>query len=86
MKNETMSPFQSQLMILQNATNSWYTLRANFSNPHADTLSQTSVSWSYASYVIIAKYIYPFRDIFRRIKKGYFKKKKNVGYLEIFRV
>ena len=54
---KTMSPFQSQLTILQNAINNWYTLRDNFSNPHAETLLQTGVSCSYVPYVIIAKYV-----------------------------
>ena len=36
----TGSPFQSQLMILQNAINNWYTLLDNFSDLHAETLSQ----------------------------------------------
>ena len=51
--NKTISPFQSQLTILQNAIN-------NFSDPHAETLSQTGVSCSYVLYVIIAKYV-PFQ-------------------------
>ena len=43
---DTKSPFHSQLMILQNAINIWYTLRDNLSDPHAETLSQTGVSCS----------------------------------------
>ena len=42
-----MSPFQSQLTILQNAINNWHTLCNNFSDQHAETLSQTGVSFSY---------------------------------------
>ena len=46
----------SQLTILQNAINNWHTLRDNFSDLHAETLSQT-VSYSHILCVIIAKYV-----------------------------
>ena len=62
------SPFHSQLTILQNAINKWYTLRDNFSDLHAETLSQTGVSCSYVPYVIIAKYV-PFQRHFYDNKK-----------------
>ena len=48
------SPFESQLTILLNAINNWHTLCDNFSDPRAETLSQTGVSYSYVLYVIIA--------------------------------
>ena len=35
---DIMSPFQSQLTILQNAINNWHTPHDNFSDPHAETL------------------------------------------------
>ena len=66
---ESMSPFQSQLTILQNAINNWHTLHDNFSNPHAETLSQTGVSCSYISYMLSLQNMYPFRNIFTIIKK-----------------
>ena len=68
---EILSPFHSQLTILQNAINKWYTLRDKFSDPHAETLSQTGVSCSYVLCVIIAKYL-PFQRHFYDNKKGYF--------------
>ena len=58
-----MSPFQSQLTILQNAINKWYTLRDNFSHSHAETLLQTGMTCSYVPYVIIARYV-PFQRHF----------------------
>ena len=73
------SPFQSQLTILQNAINNWHALRDNFSDPHAETLSQTGVSWSYVLYVIIAKYA-PFqRRFYDNKKKLIFYSKLNSG-------
>ena len=74
----SLSHFQSQLTILQNAINNWHTLCDNFSDPHAETLSQTGVSFSYVLYVIIAKYV-PFRDIFTMIKKRLLYSKLNFG-------
>ena len=67
-----MSPFHSQLRILQNAINKWYTLRDSFSDLHAyaETLSQTGVSCSYVPYVIIAKYISFQRHFFDNEKKA----------------
>ena len=62
------SPFQSQLMILQNAIDNWHTLHEHFSDPRAETLLQTGVSCSYVLYVITAKHV-SFRDIFTIIKK-----------------
>ena len=56
-QHNSLSPFQRELMILQNAINNWYTFRDNFSDLHAETLSQTGVSCSYVLYVIIAKYV-----------------------------
>ena len=56
-KLKTMSPFQRQLTILQNAINNWHTLRDNISDPRAETLSQTGVSCSYVLCVIIAKHV-----------------------------
>ena len=35
-----MSPFQSQLTILQNVIDNWHTLRDNFSDLHAETLEE----------------------------------------------
>ena len=67
-----LSPFQSQLTILQNAINKWYTLCGNLSDLHAEALSQTGVSCSYVPYVIIAKYA-PFqRQFYENKKKAYF--------------
>ena len=63
-----MSPFQRQLTILQNAINTWHTLRDNISDPRAETLSQTGVSCSYVLCVIIAKYV-PIQRIFYDNKK-----------------
>ena len=65
---ESMSPFQSQLKILQNAINNWHTLHDHFSDPHAERLSQTGVSCSYVLYVLIAKYV-PFEKHFYDNKK-----------------
>ena len=64
----TGSHFQSQLTILQNGINNWYTLRDNISDPHAETLSQTGMI--YVLYVIIAKYV-PFQRHLTIIKKVY---------------
>ena len=50
-------------MILQNTIDKWYTLRDNFSDSYAETLSQTGVSCSYVPCVIIAKYV-PFQRDF----------------------
>ena len=55
-------------MILQNAIDNWHTLCDNFSDPHADTLSQTGVSCLYVLYVIIAKYV-PLQRHFNDNKK-----------------
>ena len=71
MKN-TLSPFHSQLMILQNAINNWYTLRDNLSDPRVETLSQTGVSCSYVLYVIIAKYVPLQRHSYDNNKKAHF--------------
>ena len=69
---QTRSPFHSQLTILQNAINNWYTLRDNLSDQHAETLSQTGVSCSYVPCVIIAKYV-PFqRHFYDNNKKANF--------------
>ena len=65
---KAQSPFHSQLTILQNAINNWYTLRDNLSDPRAETLVQTGVSCSYVLYVIIAKYV-PFQRHFYDNKK-----------------
>ena len=54
---QTMSRFQSQLTILQNAINNRHTLHDYISDLHAETLSQTDVSCSYVLYVVIAKYV-----------------------------
>ena len=67
----TWSPFHSQLTLLQNAINKWHTLRDIFSDPHAETLSQTSVSCTFVPYVIIAKYV-PFQRHFYDNKKRIF--------------
>ena len=64
------SPFQSQLTILQNAIDNWHTLCDNFSDPCAETLSQTGVSCSYVLYVIIAKYV--------RFQRHFYDDKKKV--------
>ena len=75
MEAHTWSPFQSQLTIMQNAI----TLCDNFSDLHAETLLQTSVSCSYVLYVIIAKYV-PFQRHFNDNKKSnIFYSKLNVG-------
>ena len=65
-----MSPFHSQLTILQNAINKWYTLRDNFSDLHAETLSQTGVSCSYVLYVIIPKHVSFLRHFYDNRKKA----------------
>ena len=52
-------------------TNNWYTLRDNFSDQHAETVSQTGVSCSCVPYVIIAKYV-PFQRHFYDNKKRLF--------------
>ena len=69
-KIDFMSTFQSQLTILENAINSWHTLRDNISHPRAETLLQTSVSCSYVLYVIIAKYVPLQRHFYDNKKKG----------------
>ena len=66
-------------MILYNVINNWHTLRDNFSDPHAETLSQTGVSCSYVLYVIIAKYA-PFqRHFYDNKKRLIFHSKLNFG-------
>ena len=65
-----MSPFQSQLTILQNAINNWHTLCENLSDLHAESLSQTDVSCSYVLYVIIAKYVSFEGHFYNNEKKG----------------
>ena len=77
--NKTWSPFQSKLTILQNAINNWHTLRDNFSDLHAETLSQTGVSCSYVLYVIIAKYVPIQRHFDNNKKKLIFYSKLNFG-------
>ena len=66
------SPFQRQLTILQNAIN-------NFSDPHAETLSQTGVSCSYVLCVIIAKDVCFQRHFYDNKKRLIFYSKLNFG-------
>ena len=74
-----MSPFQTQLTILQNVINNWHTLCDNFSDPRAETLSQTGVRCSYVLYVITAKYV-PFQiHFYDNLKKADFYSKLNFG-------
>ena len=68
----TVSPFQRQVTIIQNAINNWHTLRDNISDPHAETLSQTAVSCSYVLSVIIAKYVPIQRDFYDNRKTAIF--------------
>ena len=73
------SPFQRQLTILQNAINHWHTLRDNFSDPHAETLSQTGVSCSYVLCVIIEKDVCFQRHFYDNKKRLIFYSKLNFG-------
>ena len=75
----SISPFHSQLTILQNAINNRYTLHDNLSDPHAETLSK--LAWAaHMSHVLSLQNMYPSRDIFTIItKRLIFYSKLNFG-------
>ena len=48
----SMEPFQESTGDLKNAINNWHTLRGNFSDPRAETLSLTGVRCSYVFFSV----------------------------------